>query len=287
MPPGRHRKTVPARVRAQQIGLPAAVTLALATGAAGSTAIERSPQQTTTAASATVPSTTRSAPVRDLTPAASRSLQREEMPSHAELEEIAERVQPDLGDLKPRWLTADLNVWSGAGEGTRLLTVLDGGAKVRFTGLVRGRWAQIMRGDRLVWVRKTYLAREKPAVGSDAPVSGAPCPDGSAVESGLQPNTVAVYRSVCAAFPEVSSWGGRSGSGDHGAGLALDIMATGSLGSAIADYVRAHAGELGVSEVIWAQRIWTVQRSSEGWRPMEDRGSTTANHYDHVHVSVY
>jgi hypothetical protein len=64
-------------------------------------------------------------------------------------------------------------------------------------------------------------------------------------------------------------------------------MATGSLGSAIADYVRAHAGELGVSEVIWAQRIWTVQRSSEGWRPMEDRGSTTANHYDHVHVSVY
>ncbi|MDQ1640746.1 MAG: hypothetical protein QOJ90_97, partial [Actinomycetota bacterium] len=28
-------------------------------------------------------------------------------------------------------------------------------------------------------------------------------------------------------------------------------------------------------------------RSSEGWRPMADRGSTTANHYDHVHVSVY
>jgi hypothetical protein len=30
-----------------------------------------------------------------------------------------------------------------------------------------------------------------------------------------------------------------------------------------------------------------VQRSSEGWRWMEDRGSTTANHYDHVHVTVY
>ncbi|MEP7157788.1 MAG: SH3 domain-containing protein, partial [Chloroflexota bacterium] len=37
----------------------------------------------------------------------------------------------------------------------------------------------------------------------------------------------------------------------------------------------------------WSQRIWSVQRSSEGWRPMADRGSTTANHYDHVHVSVY
>jgi hypothetical protein len=39
--------------------------------------------------------------------------------------------------------------------------------------------------------------------------------------------------------------------------------------------------------VIWSQHIWTVQRSSEGWRAMPDRGSTTANHYDHVHVSVY
>jgi hypothetical protein len=30
-----------------------------------------------------------------------------------------------------------------------------------------------------------------------------------------------------------------------------------------------------------------VERSSEGWRYMSDRGSTTANHYDHVHVSVF
>jgi hypothetical protein len=39
--------------------------------------------------------------------------------------------------------------------------------------------------------------------------------------------------------------------------------------------------------VIWSQQIWTVDRGSEGWRYMEDRGSTTANHYDHVHVTVY
>ena len=32
---------------------------------------------------------------------------------------------------------------------------------------------------------------------------------------------------------------------------------------------------------------WTVQRADDGWRWMEDRGSTTANHYDHVHVTVY
>jgi hypothetical protein len=40
-------------------------------------------------------------------------------------------------------------------------------------------------------------------------------------------------------------------------------------------------------EVIYHQQIWTVQRSSEGWRSMSDRGSPTANHMDHVHVSVY
>jgi hypothetical protein len=107
------------------------------------------------------------------------------------------------------------------------------------------------------------------------------------VENGLQPNTIKVYRAVCAAFPAVSSWGGRSGSGDHGAGRALDIMCTSSQGGAIAAYVRSHASALGVSEVIWSQHIWSVQRSSEGWRAMPDRGSRTANHYDHVHVSVY
>jgi hypothetical protein len=263
------------------------MTVALASMALVAAKPEPVAQQPTAASSKARTAT----PVRDLSRAASRSAERElPPPTLAEVETLAEDLEPELPDpseLKARWLTADLNVWSGAGEDTRLLTVLDSGAKVRFTGTVRGAWAQIMRDDRLVWVRESYLVREKPTTGSDAPVSGRPCPDGSAVESGLQPNTVAVYRSVCAAFPQVTSWGGRSGSGDHGAGLALDIMVSGATGDAIAEYVRAHAGELGVSEVIWAQRIWSVQRSSEGWRPMEDRGSTTANHYDHVHVSVY
>jgi hypothetical protein len=164
---------------------------------------------------------------------------------------------------------------------------------VRLTGTVRGPWAEIAWKDRTAWVRKVFVARTKPSataagVRPAAGVSGAPCPDGSAVESGLQPNTVKLYRAVCAAFPAVNAWGGRSGSGgDHGAGHALDIMSSGSLRDAIASWVRAHASALGVSYVINAQHIWSVQRSSEGWRAMEDRGSTTANHFDHVHVSLY
>jgi len=207
--------------------------------------------------------------------------------------EPAVAVLPEPADLRPRWVTADLNVWVRPGADGRLLTVLDSGTKVLVTGETAGAWAQVRRGERLAWVRKGYLDRDKPAEhepgtpAAPAGVSYAPCPDGSAVESGLMPNTVKVYRAVCAAFPAITTWGGRSGGGNHGAGLALDIMVSGEAGWAVAEYVRARAGELGASEVIFSQRIWTVQRSGEGWRAMEDRGSPTANHYDHVHVTVY
>ena len=59
-----------------------------------------------------------------------------------------------------------------------------------------------------------------------------------------------------------------------------------SLGQALADWARAHAGELDLYDIIWQQHIWTPVRASEGWRAMPDRGSPTANHYDHVHISV-
>ena len=198
------------------------------------------------------------------------------------------REIPAAPDLTPRWVTAALNLRVGPDEGSRLIVVLSAGDKILVTGTVTGDWAEVVQDDRIAWVHKAYLAADKPEPGSSAGVTGRPCPDGSGVESGLVSNTIAVYRAVCAAFPSVSSWGGRTGSGgNHSAGKALDIMVTGSTGYAIAAYVRTHAAELGVSEVIWSQRIWTVQRGSEGWRAMSDRGSTTANHYDHVHVSVY
>ena len=40
-------------------------------------------------------------------------------------------------------------------------------------------------------------------------------------------------------------------------------------------------------DVIHAQRIWTPDRAADGRRYLADRGSVTANHYDHVHVAVY
>jgi len=72
---------------------------------------------------------------------------------------------------------------------------------------------------------------------------------------------------------------GTAGS-DHPKGLALDLLMPG-IGDQLADYVLAHRVELGVTYVIWRQRY----NDGRGWQPMEDRGSITANHYDHVHVS--
>lgn len=72
----------------------------------------------------------------------------------------------------------------------------------------------------------------------------------------------------------------------HPSGLALDFMVSDKArGTALAEYARANARRLGVKYVIWRRRIWSVERNAEGWRLMEDRGSPTQNHYDHVHVS--
>lgn len=117
-----------------------------------------------------------------------------------------------------------------------------------------------------------------------------PCASGSAVESGLTQHAIWVHREVCHRWPEITRYGGVRADAlpDHPSGRALDIMITDSAtGWAIANHLRANAGRLGISQIIFEQRIWTTQRAGEGWRWMADRGGTTANHYDHVHVSVH
>lgn len=108
---------------------------------------------------------------------------------------------------------------------------------------------------------------------------------GLAVENGLTRNAIAVLNAVREEFPELTQFGGvRPGDpGDHGTGHALDIMTSTSEGDAVARYLQGRAGELGITYLIWKQRRWAPGGT---WVPMEDRGSITANHYDHVHVSV-
>lgn len=125
---------------------------------------------------------------------------------------------------------------------------------------------------------------------------GMECPASSSPgESGLQPVALRGLRCTAKAFPEISTMygvGERVGPSDHGVGLAVDFMIEDyrsskgrSYGWQTAEWVRQHADKLGVTYVIWDQKIWNSARDGEGWRPMEDRGSDTENHLDHVHVS--
>ncbi len=221
----------------------------------------------------------------------------------------------ELTAVGRRYLTADLNLWSGPGEDFELIDVLPADRKVSITGESQRGWAQVLIRGEPGWVNASYLVSEPPTepaptsgagpekadaspdgTGSSSPqpstaaggISKAPCATGSSVEAGLTPNAISVHRAVCARFPDVAAYGGLRSDGEHAQGLALDIMVTDSaLGDSIAAWVQANHAALGVSEILWYQQIWTVQRSSEGWRPLEDRGSATANHYDHVHVTVY
>jgi hypothetical protein len=105
-------------------------------------------------------------------------------------------------------------------------------------------------------------------------------------ELGLTQNALVVLNAVRDNFPAVTSFGGyRAGDMDHGTGTAVDCMVSSrATGDAVAAYVIEHARQLNVKYVIWYQRIWMPQTGT--WRTMEDRGGVTANHMDHVHVSV-
>lgn len=113
-------------------------------------------------------------------------------------------------------------------------------------------------------------------------------PTANPENAGLQANVAAFKEEVASKFGVTSFSLYRAGdTGDHGTGKAVDFMVpVGSqLGDDIANYSIANMAANGISYVIWEQQIYGDWNNT--WTPMEDRGSTTANHYDHVHVSFY
>lgn len=188
-----------------------------------------------------------------------------------------------------RFATAPLKLRLEPSEKAEDAGVVDELTKLFVTGKRQSGYTQILLEDKLFWVSSEYLAKKKPEPVESAGGSGAlPVGDCTAAPpSGVTANAMAVYEAVCARFPQVTTYGGWRGDGEHSDGRAIDIMVSGQLGWDIANYLLANAGTFGLYDIIYSQRIWTAQRSSEGFRYMEDRGSTTANHYDHVHVKVY
>lgn len=198
---------------------------------------------------------------------------------------LEKTVKPKV--VARRWTTAKLDLRAKPNKAAPVTGEVKALHKIAVTGLHVNGFAQVKLKERIYWVTNDYLAIEKPVQRADLPIAGTPCPRGGGIESGLTAGAIRVFRAVCNNFPQITSYGGYDPHGEHASGRAIDIV-TGdvNLGNAIAEFLRANARELDLYNVIWRQRIFTVERAGEGWRLMEDRGSSTANHYGHVHVSV-
>jgi hypothetical protein len=179
------------------------------------------------------------------------------------------------------WVSSTLDLWSEPSGKAEQVGEIEAGEKVLVTGRALDGRDEIVVDGKSRWVSTGYLTDEKPfALGGD-------CTNGTSVPAGVSENIKKVHAAVCAAFPEITTYGTFRGDGEHAQGIAVDIMVSGDRGDQVAEFVKEHYSELGVSYLIYSQRIWSVQRGGEGWRGMSDRGSTTANHYDHVHVTTY
>jgi hypothetical protein len=291
----------PLAVRVARMAIPTAVVTALGVGVAGAVMPGDDPQVAYPAPASTVsvgssPSETERTqdPSRRNTrpPIKVASVRK---PKSSSSETMAPILSLKVIDRK--YATTELNVRTQASADASVVAVVKKGTKVAVTKTITNGFRYVSYRGKGRWVKNQYLSDTKPksttssssSGGGSGGISGAPCPGGSSVESGLTPDAIRVHRALCHRYPQFTSFLGlRSSSGYHGEGRAIDCMISdSSVGWDAARWLRANAKSLGVMEVIYRQQIWTVQRSSDGWRSMSDRGSPTANHMDHVHVSVY
>jgi uncharacterized protein YgiM (DUF1202 family) len=186
-----------------------------------------------------------------------------------------------------RYATANLNIRSSYADKYRLITEVPRGTQLKITGVVKNGRMQIIFEKAVRWVTAKYLSKSAP---SSIP------PSWRAVERGLKPNAIKVHRAARAKFPQITTYYTlRAGVfTDHSTGRALDLMipnyksASGkALGYKVAAWAKANARDLGINYVIWNQHIWNITRDSEGWRYMADRGGDSANHKNHVHITVF
>jgi uncharacterized protein YraI len=290
----------PLAARVARIAIPTAVVTALGVGVAGAVMPGDGPQVAYPAPATTASVESSPSRTSDRTQEHSRRITRApvKIASVAKPKASASETMTPALSLKvvdSKYATTQLNVRTQPSADSSVVATVSKGTKLSVTKTISSGFRYISYRGKGRWVKNQYLSDTKPrsvtsiSSSGGSGISQAPCPSGSSVEDGLTPDAIRVHRAVCHRYPQFTSFLGlRSSSGYHGEGRALDCMISNTtVGWDAANWLRANASKLGVMEVIYRQQIWTVQRSSDGWRMMEDRGSPTANHMDHVHVSVY
>ena len=115
-------------------------------------------------------------------------------------------------------------------------------------------------------------------------------------EKNLSFDAVVIGRYVNVAWPEIKTVGGWRPSDpypDHPSGRAVDIMMPNGgagkdkkLGDAIVKELQRNADAFGIEYILWRQRSWQAGDGINKWSGMADRGSASANHVDHIHITV-
>lgn len=210
------------------------------------------------------------------------------------------------GSAKPigtQYATTTVNIRSGASTSTSVIATVGRGTAVQITGKVQTGWAQIVYLGAARWVSAQYLSKTAPSGGSS---SGGNTGSGNGSSNGIdltgseglanvRPSTRNIINQVAAKYNLHVFYGVRPDPyPDHPSGRAVDIMMGGSYRTdarrqfffGIRDWLQANASSLNIEYIIFDQKIWSVARSKEGWRQMANRGGDTANHKDHIHVTV-
>jgi hypothetical protein len=182
-----------------------------------------------------------------------------------------------------RYATTALDIRNTSADAYTPVAEVPKGTALSITGVVENGRMQIVYQNAVRWVTNAYLSVNPVVVNGGDSVGLA----------GLVPSATLLVADCRVRFPAIVTYYGvrpDSSTSDHPTGHAVDLMlpnyrSNAALGQSTADYYRAHAAQYGISYIIFNQHIWSVARSSEGWRFMADRGSDTQNHKDHVHIS--
>lgn len=199
---------------------------------------------------------------------------------------VASEPQGSGNSTSYRWTASAANVRTGPALSYESLGLVAGNEKVSYLQSSDG-WSKVATSKGTGWIKNTLLS----SVEYHAPKQ-------------LQPMTRSMVKEVQGRFDaSISAVGGsRAGSTGHSSGLAADFMikdytsASGiDAGDAIAAYLAKNHERLGISYLIWRDRLWLAEDgqwgpySTGGWgKNLESsRGwNATTKHMDHIHAEI-
>ncbi|MFV0452470.1 MAG: SH3 domain-containing protein [Propioniciclava sp.] len=186
-----------------------------------------------------------------------------------------------------------LNVRATSASNGKVVGTVSRGTALKITGKKTSTRTQIIHKGVARWVYSAYVSAKKPSTATPLSTTGKTL---IGIDR-LNANAKKVVSKVLESYPKITNiYGWRASSSyssDHPNGRAVDVMIPNYKASSMADYgwtiakhFQKNASTYGVKYIIFRQKIWNAAYPDRGWRSMENRGSDTANHYDHVHISV-